>query len=89
MSQKTMKALYYSSVCISMRLPGQPLTLPNQYPQPRNFTIKEVPIPEVKDDEILLKGTVFSSSPRGSSTSVFMCLCVCSHLLRRLRSLYP
>ena len=45
------------------------------YPQAKNFTIKEVPIPEVKDDEILLKGTILSIPPRGSKISVFTWLC--------------
>ena len=30
------------------------------YLQAKSFTIKEVPIPQVKDDEVLLKGGVFS-----------------------------
>jgi hypothetical protein len=37
---------------------GFPVITQISYPQAQNFTIKEVPIPEVKDDEVLLKGIV-------------------------------
>jgi len=86
MSKPMMKALYYSSVRYLRRASRSPLTPVISYLQAKNFTIKEVPIPEVKDDEILLKGVVLSSFPRGSWTSVFMWLSVDSYLLWRLWS---
>ena len=45
---------------------GFPVITQTSYPQAKNFTIKEVPIPEVKDDEVLLKGIVLPFRSGGS-----------------------
>ena len=57
--------------------------------QARNFTIKEVPIPQVKDDEVLLKGTVPSPSPEEFWMPVFTWTYLGSYILWSVRSMYP
>ena len=49
-----MHALWYNSVSATHVLLQQLLITP--VPQPRDFEIKQVPIPEVGPDDVLLKG---------------------------------
>jgi len=50
--QGTMKALWYDAVSIEVPSIQRPL----KAAQPKTFKIKEVPIPQITDDEVLLKG---------------------------------
>lgn len=51
---KTMKALWYNAVRGLRR--GETYVL--IVPQPEDFDIRQVPIPEVGDDDVLLKGVL-------------------------------
>jgi len=48
-----MKALWYNAVGLSGISVSK---IYFNHTQPRDFVIKDVPIPQIKDDEVLLKG---------------------------------
>ena len=51
MPKGMMKALWYNAVCICALMSVLLTSV-----QPRDFVIKQVPIPQIDDDEVLLKG---------------------------------
>ena len=61
MPEGTMKALYYSAVCLiaySLQLCGHHIPSNLICVQLQKFDIRDVPIPKCRDDNLLLKGTV-------------------------------
>ena len=52
----TMQAVYYHQVDIDALIPFTLTRLTTCILQPREFEIKDVPIPQISDDEVLLKG---------------------------------
>ena len=60
---ETMEALYYHEVCSQIGSSGVHASQLKTLEQPRNFEVRRVPIPQIGDDDVLLKGTPYNGFP--------------------------